>query len=89
MELRIGDRVELRKQQDVADLSGGDGHQAPLRGLRPRADAPPEQVREGHQENSDGGGVKVKPKTVRIIACVIIGLLVFSMVLSIVAPIFL
>ena len=47
MDIHVGDVLELEegaplRQPAVAGAAGGNGLQAALRGLRPRADAPPE-----------------------------------------------
>ncbi len=60
MDIHVGDVLELKKehlrQPAVAGAAGGNGLQAALRGLRPRADAPPEQGREEHQAGAADGG---------------------------------
>ncbi|MPM93393.1 hypothetical protein SDC9_140530 [bioreactor metagenome] len=54
--------------------------------LRARADASPEPGGKEHPKNFDGGGKKQMNKGTRIAAIVIVGLLVFSLLASLVVP---
>ena len=50
-------------------------------------DRAPEQVREGHQADfAQGGGTDMNKRAARILASVLIGLLVLSMLLSLILP---